>query len=82
MPELPIEEVVSMKVGMKMEIKKPPCRKLDHCPYGPMVEGFPLPENDTETTCPVFGHECPAFTVSEWLDPGMLSRTNDKWPGW
>jgi hypothetical protein len=46
----------------KIEITKP-CRKLEFCPYGALVEYFPLPEFDDEykSACSVFGHICPVF---------------------
>lgn len=42
-----------------------PCRILEYCPYGPLVEQFPLPDEDNERSCSVFGHECPVFYVAE-----------------
>jgi hypothetical protein len=42
-----------------------PCWELKYCPYGPLVEGFPLPEVDTHRSCKVFGHECPVFSIAE-----------------
>ena len=44
-----------------------PCWELKYCPYGPLVEEFPLPEVDTHRSCKVFGHECPVFSVAEPL---------------
>ena len=42
-----------------------PCWELKYCPYGPLVEDFPLkPEND-EKSCRIFGHDCPVFYVAE-----------------
>jgi len=34
-----------------------PCRELDYCPYGQLVELFPFSED--EKSCGVFGHDCP-----------------------
>lgn len=42
-----------------------PCWELKYCPYGPLVEDFPLPEEADERSCRIFGHECPVFTVAE-----------------
>jgi len=48
-----------------------PCWELKYCPYGPLVEDFPLPsseqlsENDLEKRCSIFGHLCPVFFVNE-----------------
>ena len=44
-----------------------PCWELKYCPYGPLVEDFPLPEIDTHRSCRIFGHECPVFFVAEPL---------------
>ena len=57
-----------------------PCHKLGFCPYGQLVEEFPLhPEFeeqdlnkvaregklDTGYNCKVFGHDCPVFYHAE-----------------
>jgi len=42
-----------------------PCKKLGYCPYGPLVEQFPLAEDDDPDRCAVFGHVCPVFSVAE-----------------
>jgi len=46
-----------------------PCHKLGFCPYGVLVEKFPLhPERKgklKEIECEVFGHDCPVFYLSE-----------------
>jgi hypothetical protein len=44
-----------------------PCWELKYCPYGPLVEHFPMPEVDTHRSCRIFGHECPVFFVAEPL---------------
>ena len=41
-----------------------PCWDLKYCPYGPLVEQFPM-TNDIKYKCKVFGHQCPVFTTSE-----------------
>lgn len=43
-----------------------PCWELKYCPYGPLVEDFPvgIPLED-DKVCRIFGHECPVFTVAE-----------------
>lgn len=44
-----------------------PCHKLGVCPYGALVEQFPLLDEYTENTgkqrCSVFGHQCPFHYV-------------------
>lgn len=42
-----------------------PCWELEYCPYGPLVEEFPVPDVDTHRSCKIFGHECPVFAVAE-----------------
>lgn len=44
-----------------------PCWELKYCPYGPLVEDFPLPDLDTHRSCRIFGHECPVFFIAEPL---------------
>jgi hypothetical protein len=41
-----------------------PCWELNYCPYGSLVENFPITENE-EYRCRIFGHVCPAFLVAE-----------------
>lgn len=45
--------------------KEKPCKKLGWCPYGVLVERFPLKEECDEESCRVFGHDCPVFTCAE-----------------
>jgi HNH endonuclease len=42
-----------------------PCWELKYCPYGPLVEQFPLEHG--EFSCRIFGHDCPVFYVAEPL---------------
>lgn len=44
-----------------------PCWELKYCPYGPVVEHFPLRESPTHRSCRIFGHECPVFFIAEPL---------------
>lgn len=63
------------------EIEKP-CGILEWCPYGALVEAFPLhgegeykhkPLADP-SPCAVFGHDCPAFYVAEpFSDPDAIA---------
>jgi hypothetical protein len=43
-----------------------PCRVLKYCPYGPLVEDFTY--HPDEHRCDIFGHECPAFSMSEYVE--------------
>jgi len=45
-----------------------PCKKLGYCPYGYLVEDFPLEEPRGERSCPVYGHNCPVFSTAEACD--------------
>ena len=49
-----------------------PCIRLDYCPYGQLVEEFPLHETDTKLSCSLengaiipFGHDCPVHYHAE-----------------
>ena len=42
-----------------------PCVKLDYCPYGAVVELYPLLENRGNKSCQVFGHDCPVHYLAE-----------------
>lgn len=42
-----------------------PCWELKYCPYGPLVEEFPLKEDRDSQSCLIFGHDCPVFTMAE-----------------
>ena len=48
------------------EITKP-CKWLEFCPYGALVEEFPITENRTKYSCKVFGHDCPVFYMAEGM---------------
>jgi len=40
-----------------------PCRVLNYCPYGPLVEEMPF--SDPDRACTIFGHDCPIYTCAE-----------------
>ncbi|WP_052714226.1 HNH endonuclease [Paenibacillus dauci] len=44
-----------------------PCWELKYCPYGLLVEDFPLKKERDDHSCRIFGHDCPVFYVSEPL---------------
>lgn len=44
-----------------------PCWEIKYCPYGPLVEGFPLKRIPDGKSCRIFGHDCPVFHVAEPL---------------
>lgn len=41
-----------------------PCWELNYCPYGSLVEDFPINDHE-DYTCRIFGHTCPVFIVAE-----------------
>lgn len=47
--------------------KVKPCHKLGYCPYGAMVEMFPLEMKNSKMSCRVFGHDCPMYYNAEDL---------------
>jgi hypothetical protein len=42
-----------------------PCWEVKYCPYGPLVEQFPLRQGEHPWSCRIFGHDCPVFHVAE-----------------
>lgn len=55
------------KINWDLRVKSvcKPCWELKYCPYGSLVENFPLHEINSEKSCRIFGHDCPVFYVSE-----------------
>lgn len=64
-----IIQIWASKINWENRVKAvcKPCWELKYCPYGPLVEEFPLPEEPTSRSCRIFGHECPVFFVAEPL---------------
>ena len=42
-----------------------PCWEIKYCPFGPLVENFPISRMPSEKSCRIFGHDCPVFYVAE-----------------
>jgi len=42
-----------------------PCWEIKYCPYGPLVEDFPLRYEDDIRSCRIYGHDCPVFHIAE-----------------
>lgn len=42
-----------------------PCHITSYCPYGQLVEEFPLRKKRNKFSCEVFGHDCPCFYHTE-----------------
>jgi hypothetical protein len=57
------------RINWKKRVKAvcKPCWELKYCPYGPLVEQFPLQEERDSRSCRIFGHDCPVFHVAEPL---------------
>ena len=53
-----------------------PCHELGWCPYGQLVEEFPLRDKHNEYSCGAFGHDCPVFYHAEGIseEVEMLKR--------
>ncbi|MGA3291510.1 MAG: hypothetical protein ABSD42_14875 [Candidatus Bathyarchaeia archaeon] len=57
---------------------KSPCKVLKYCPYGYLVEQFPLGDmlgdnstfkkNKNAKACFIFGHDCPCWYVAESIE--------------
>ena len=54
------------KIPERNESLQFPCKKLDYCPYGQLVEEFPCRIERDNHSCPVFGHDCPVFYQAEF----------------
>ncbi len=62
------------KIHTLQRIQIQPCNQLGYCPYGYLVEFFPLEERD-EYSCEIFGHDCPVYYLAEGFmddDEGSL----------
>lgn len=66
MSKSPIKEW-GKKVNWDKRVKAvcKPCWEIKYCPYGPLVEDFPLKEERDDQSCRIFGHDCPVFHVAE-----------------
>ncbi len=42
-----------------------PCHSCGYCPFGSVVEMFPIKRTRDQYSCTVFGHNCPAFYMAE-----------------
>lgn len=55
-----------------------PCHLAGYCPYGKLVEAFPLKKN-SKYACKVFGHDCPVFYHAE---PMGEVKVEGQWLGY
>jgi len=51
-----------------------PCHMTGFCPYGQLVEAFPLRENKDYFSCNLFGHDCPVFYHAESVTENDIDR--------
>lgn len=65
------KEGVFSKWGQKINWNKrvkavcKPCWEIKYCPYGPLVEYFPIGKENDQKVCIIYGHICPAYKVAE-----------------
>lgn len=45
--------------------KEKPCHKLKYCPYGQLVEEYPIKKKRNKFACKTFGHNCPMYYQAE-----------------
>ncbi|MFC2017964.1 HNH endonuclease [Chloroflexota bacterium] len=53
--------------GKRVKAICKPCWEIKYCPYGELVEEFPLktPDDRDYRSCRIFGHDCPVFSLAE-----------------
>ncbi len=51
-----------------------PCWELKYCPYGPLVEKFPIQDPFGDHSCRAFSHDCPVFDCNEPITEGERLR--------
>jgi len=51
------------RIWKHKEIVKP-CHKLGFCPYGQLVEEYPIKRRN-KYSCKTYGHECPVYYQAE-----------------
>ena len=56
---------LNTKIVIKRNLTKiRPCHKCGYCPYGGIVEEFPL-KMKSKLSCKTFGHDCPMYYNAE-----------------
>ena len=57
---------INDKKKLKSNNKKiKPCHRLLYCPYGQLVECYPITKRRTKYSCKTFGHDCPVYYQAE-----------------
>lgn len=51
--------------GKRVKAVCKPCWEIKYCPYGPLIEDFPLKRERDTKSCRIYGHDCPVFYVAE-----------------
>lgn len=65
------KEGVFSKWGQKINWNKrvkavcKPCWEIKYCPYGSLVEYFPIGKENDQKVCIIYGHICPVYKVAE-----------------
>jgi len=44
-----------------------PCKFLNYCPYGKLVEEYQIRNPQTKISCKIFGHDCPVHYMAELI---------------
>ena len=57
---------------------KKPCHRLGWCPYGKLIEEFPIREQFNDFTCKVFQHDCPIFYHIEYTSEKYSQEDYEK----
>ena len=55
-----------------------PCHSCGYCPFGSVVEMFPVTRKRTNYSCTVFGHNCPVFYMAEPMAEDILKVSEAK----
>jgi hypothetical protein len=70
---------INDKTVLKNNLKREkPCHKLGYCPYGSLVEEYPLRAKSTKISCKIFGHDCPMYYQAEELGHFAKRELNNK----
>ncbi|MFX1469822.1 MAG: hypothetical protein ACFFB8_14290 [Promethearchaeota archaeon] len=57
---------------------KKPCHRLGWCPYGKLIEEFPVREQIDDYSCKVFHHNCPIFYLVEYISEKYGQKDYEK----
>jgi hypothetical protein len=53
-----------------------PCNILQYCPYGQLVEEFPIRKKKNKYSCNLFGHDCPVYYHAEFYNKKGVKNEN------